>query len=384
MEGPRHPQLSEIPSLSELLDRTFRAQRFDKGERDIMLTEYAQLVNGDNLDHLWVFVDGGHVVSHVGVYPRWMIIEGCRVDTASIGAVATSTEYRGRGLASRLMDSAIRQSVDEGRPLMPISGSRGLYKRIGAADCVKTVTYSINPCDAARLADPDLVVRDASPGDVPAMADLYRRHPVRNGRYLEDYRRALQIQFGMNKPSVFKMIYRRGSDKPCAYMIAQREEAGSFLARIGETAGDPWAILGAIQALVESDTPAAGQADALVLDVMPSDVPMHGILETAGLKGTPAVQGTVLVTDPPRLVRDIEAYQAERLGPRTRLEVRVEKGMATFSVGKAAWSCPAENVSRVLLGSLGNPASLPEAGPVADVLRQITPIPIAPYGLSHV
>ena len=103
MEEPRGLKPSEFESLCELVNTVFRSNSSDRME-----LQYALLFAEDNFDSLLVMVDNGRVVSHVGTLTRDISILGHRIQTISIGAVATYEAYRGRGLATALvMDSIV-------------------------------------------------------------------------------------------------------------------------------------------------------------------------------------------------------------------------------------------------------------------------------------
>ena len=53
---------------------------------------------------------------------------------ASVGSVCTHPDYRERGLATRLVEDALRICEQKEVALMLISGGRGLYRRQGCTD----------------------------------------------------------------------------------------------------------------------------------------------------------------------------------------------------------------------------------------------------------
>jgi len=115
-----HCRVEEIPELVALTNRVFRP-----GATGDMGREYPILFDPGNAVNLRVAWCGGRVVSHVGISIREAAIMGARLRVASIGAVATDPEHRGRELASRLMEDARRRALEEGCSLMLISGGRG-------------------------------------------------------------------------------------------------------------------------------------------------------------------------------------------------------------------------------------------------------------------
>ncbi len=73
----------------------------------------------------------GVPVSKIGIYHSRVSVYGSHLRVGSIGGVCTHPDYRGLGLATRLLDYCTRKLTDEGARLMLISGVRGLYTRAG-------------------------------------------------------------------------------------------------------------------------------------------------------------------------------------------------------------------------------------------------------------
>ena len=138
MEGPRGLKTQEFESLCTLVNTVFRGDGVGRMEE-----QYPLLFASENFDQLFVMVDDGVVVSHVGALTRDISVLGCRMSTMSIGAVATYASHRGRGLATQLMEAAVRKAVEQDAVLMPISGGRGLYTRLGAKRIGQYALFSV-------------------------------------------------------------------------------------------------------------------------------------------------------------------------------------------------------------------------------------------------
>ncbi len=147
MDGPRGLKAQEFDSLCTLVNTVFRGDGVGRMEE-----QYPLLFAPDNYDELFVMVDEGVVVSHVGALTRDISVLGCRMSTMSIGAVATYESHRGQGLATQLMEAAIRKAVEQDAVLMPISGGRGLYTRLGAKRIGQYALFSV-PRDTLPAGD---------------------------------------------------------------------------------------------------------------------------------------------------------------------------------------------------------------------------------------
>ena len=171
MEGPRGLKGQEFESLRTLVNTVFRGDGIGRMEE-----QYPLLFAPENYDDLFVMVDEGIVVSHVGALTRDISVLGCRMSTMSIGAVATYASHRGQGLATRLMEAAIRKAVEQDAVLMPISGGRGLYTRLGAKRIGQFALYTIHR-DVLTAGEID--IRRSEAADLPEMTRLYAEEPSR-------------------------------------------------------------------------------------------------------------------------------------------------------------------------------------------------------------
>ncbi|HDI52319.1 MAG TPA: GNAT family N-acetyltransferase, partial [Bacteroidetes bacterium] len=173
IEGPRAVREQEFDSLIQLVNRVFRS------EGGNMQTEYPQLFNAENLGNLLVMVDDGRVISHIGLLFRDVTIYGCRLTVGCIGAVATDKEYRGRGLASKLLFDAFTRIEEAGGSLILISGGRGLYRRNACVPALRSMYFEISRSFADKNADSELTLKSFDSSEIATVSALYRREPVR-------------------------------------------------------------------------------------------------------------------------------------------------------------------------------------------------------------
>ena len=183
MEEPRGIKTHEFESLCTLVNTVFRSGGVGHMER-----QYPLLFAPANFDHLLVMVDDGVVVSHVGTLTREISVMGLRIPVISIGAVATYEAYRGRGLATQLMETAIFKAVDQDVILMLISGGRGLYTRLGAKRIGQYVLYNIQ---RNRLPANKADIGRAEAADIDEMMRLYGAESSHYVRSISDLRTAI-------------------------------------------------------------------------------------------------------------------------------------------------------------------------------------------------
>ena len=132
--------------------------------------------------------------SQVSIYGGWRSSLGQRsslghLQVASIGGVCTHPEYRGLGLATRLLDYCTRKLTAEGARLMLVSGMRGLYTRAGCVTAQDFEYIVLKPDDLeTRVSRMNgLRVRLATEADVLLCARLYQAEPVHFVRRVEEF-----------------------------------------------------------------------------------------------------------------------------------------------------------------------------------------------------
>lgn len=94
-----------------------------------MQYEFPYLLSEDNMENMMIVKDGDRVVSIASFLKRDILVEGHPIKTASIGAVCTYEEYRGKQLSSKALDSVEEKMKKDGVMLSLVSGTRTLYTR---------------------------------------------------------------------------------------------------------------------------------------------------------------------------------------------------------------------------------------------------------------
>src|SRR3990172_2832725 len=150
--------------------------------------EYPHLFKEPNRENLRTIVAGNRPVSLVGIHERTTHYPRFTIKVGSIGSVCTYKEFRGRGLATRLMNHCERRMRARGVDLVIVSGGRGLYRRLEYEPAGLERRYVV-PASGVEAAG--LRIRDAVLSDVPAMLDLYRKLEVRFERLEDDLGLAL-------------------------------------------------------------------------------------------------------------------------------------------------------------------------------------------------
>jgi len=128
----------------------------------------------------------GVPVSQISIYHSRLDVYGSPLRIGSIGGVCTHPDYRGLGLATRLLDYCTHKLTDEGARLMLISGMQGLYTRAGCVTAQDLTSMTLNP-GQIHLGKSGLSLRRATEADLPDCARLYQAEVVHFVRCVEEF-----------------------------------------------------------------------------------------------------------------------------------------------------------------------------------------------------
>jgi predicted N-acetyltransferase YhbS len=363
----------EILELVELANRIFRGRR--PGD---MGAEYPLLICAENCEQLRVARADGRLVAHVGICIRDAVILGAPLRVASIGAVCTDPDYRGRGIASDLMADAAAHSRARGASLMLISGGRGLYHRLGYVTVGRFNRYQAPSGDLAA----GLELAPLGEDDLDAVIALHQREPVRFLRPREDWERLLAAGMLMNHRA--ELLLARQEGVPVAYLAVREPASSSAAPEVLEFAGSRGAsaaVLPAVAARAGAD-----RAHLVALaDDREMEIQARARAFTARAEPFP---GTLGVLDPRRFLDAIRVYLAERLGgDATGLSVEVEGEQVAFRRGDEAVAFG--NMGRFTAflfgGDTEEARAVPQAPPgLARLLGRAFPMPLLWYGYNYV
>jgi len=374
MEGPRPVKPEEIDSLFDLVNTVF------SGHKGGMRDGFPLLFDSRNWQNLFVMTDGARVVSHLGMRLDEAVVLGCRLKIASVGAVATYEEYRGKGLATRCLEAAEAKAISEGASVTLISGSRGLYRRLGAVKVGRSFVYGFARGECAG----GIRIQEAAAGDVFTLGRLYEHEPVRFHRPLEDWH-AVFGPIMAKRPAPFRdRVYLFGNENsPTGYTVARYGSWGEKpFCFVMEYAGDRGHLVGALPAIAESIG-----SEPLDLAVPDYDQALRRAAAATGIepRADYLLHHTAKVSSLPSFIRSMKPLIEQRLG-RTGaggLAFQPSAGGYDIIVGEehTTFSVPAFTV--LVFGS-------PERDAVGDaqlgegLLGRLFPIPLPLPGLNYV
>jgi len=130
MPTSRPVQSADLNQLVGLLDSIFR---HDHGTSDqTVLTDFPLFFNERNLPNCRLIEENGCIVSHAGIWPRTLVIDGTNFKTAMVVLVATNPSHRLQGLAASLMRDLQQQMIDQHYDLGILwTATPDFYRRLG-------------------------------------------------------------------------------------------------------------------------------------------------------------------------------------------------------------------------------------------------------------
>ncbi len=382
IEGPRAARAEELSGVVELADRVFRPR-----EDTSMADEFPLLFNEANLENLRVFVDDGRPVSHVGMIERDIVLLGPRHRCAEIGAVCTDADYRGQGLATRLLHDARQEALRDGVDIFLISGARGLYRRQGYVQ-----VGEFDTCTVTRKRMPErgpYRVRPPESEDIPALVRLHAAEPVRFVRPADDFRAFLATGRVVNAPGDVRLVCRKDGS-PVAYVAywnpGERDLDADVLA-IKEIAGSRAAIAAALPLLFEEY-----ELGKVLLDSLGCDLEMHALAARHGWPSAPRqFGGTIGIIEPEGFLRACLPWFEELLGPAalTRVRFSTSGEAVTIGCGEEKLELPDMEAFTRLVFLPGDrrgelELGLPPDSELRPLLDRVFPLPLPAYGLNFI
>lgn len=167
---------------------------FQRSGYTSMFEEFPTLFSPENCGNIRVVRDGDKIVSAIAFTVRPTSVYGSEVVVASLGAVCTYEEYRGRGLATHLLEDSYRVAREAGADVMLISGTRGMYERAGCVLGPMNLDYTV-PAERAQRCEciGDISVRETTDDDIDDLVAVHRTEPVRFVRTERDWKGFLSV-----------------------------------------------------------------------------------------------------------------------------------------------------------------------------------------------
>jgi len=296
-----------------------------------------------------------------------------------------------------------------------------LYQRAGCRGVGKRYNFHINRSDLDKF--------PSAPGDVEIIsyqqaehlkqfAEIQQREAIRFLRPVDDFKAMLDVIVMRRGLGQRNDILAVRIDGTCfAYMVIsidQKRDSEELVCRIGEYAGSRLAIMSAIKMLFEKH-----DFNELNVGVLPQDTEFFYILEaldrqpSVNRKAKPSVKevntlaGTMRIINFERLMEHFIPYLQQRLGRKTveSLQFKCAKpsvrshpehrgresgtndGKHIFQIADEQFIIENEaDLVQLILGTPDNKELeiMPNEGKLAEVLREVLPLPFVWPGLNFV
>ncbi|MCD6509860.1 MAG: GNAT family N-acetyltransferase [Thermoprotei archaeon] len=389
-EGPRGARVGELDEVLDLVNLVFRTSR---GLPPTMGEEFTLLFNEGNVENLRIIKHGDRVVSHVGIFECEALIYGCRLKIGMIGSVCTHPDYRMRGLATKLMEDALKKMTRDGVNIVMVSGIRSLYDRAGCA--IAGLSYDVT------LKRDELRGVHVDEGKVKLVMDkgmrvldfvrVYQREGVRYIRPFAHFKALLRGSAwrsrGRANVRLSFLIYDEG--EVVGYVVVHKVQEGTE-AQVVEYAGERRSVLYALKSITE-----AHGLSAIDLKIPAWDVEMLRAFRRCGLlipTRTTRIAGTVRLLNIDETMRKLKPYLSERIEEDVWMERDGEYvlriGDESLKVGgekELAWlffGVP-EKVHEAFRKFMPKGPIVPPSEGISRACERIFPIPLLPYGLYY-
>jgi len=380
LDGPRLIRREELAASQQLAALCF------PGAAGV--TEEIRAYTPPRHGGIQVLCHRGVPVLQIGVYHSQASVYGSHLRVASIGGVCTHPDYRGQGLATRLLDHCAHKLTAEDARLMLISGMRGLYTRAGCVTAQEFEYIVLKP-DVLRTRISrinGLRVRPAIEADAPLCARLYQTEPVHFVRRVEEF----VIHF--QRPEEFSKAedwIAEVAGQPVAYLLTSipweyRREQDTDAREVVEYAGSRVALVGAL-----AEVMARLGLRELRLRVPRQDVDLLQLLREQGITGehVPLIGHTMHIVNFPALMSDLRPYVKARLTEGQRRGLRFEQEGNQYGIvrGQERVELDGAAMTRLVMGVPAEVAPAISIAPCAlgEIIPALFPLPSLLPGLNY-
>ena len=344
-------------------------------------------VSKDNIVNLDVVLDDAHSISHVGIKERELIIYGCKTIVGCIGGVATKSDYRQKGLATRLMNRSIQQINHDQGDIMLVSGDRDLYRRQRCFPAAPMYRIRVTRSDAEGFDGSNIRLVPYNQEYLLHAISIHQKEPVRFHRDMQEFRVMLERRTPApfwTRTEVFMLI---DGDDVLGHIVIQeprddRRGKGSVRA-IAEYAGVRSAIAGSIKLLFNRY-----KMEELLFFAPEHESEFLHILHQMGIYGEKRNLGghTFRIINLPRLMDRFTPYIEERIGRDSArsLSFARESGKFTITYKQECLELDDESLVALIFGTSHGIEGevISRSGEMGELLQALFPLPFLWPGLN--
>jgi GNAT superfamily N-acetyltransferase len=307
---------------------------------DRQLSREYPLVFGENARGETVSIEvDGEVRSACALIDREIVLPDVRVRAGFIGSVVTHPEFRGRGLAGRVLARAEETLAQRGALVAILWGDdQGFYTRRGYQPFGAEMDFALAPELVPQLPEP-VGVRELDVEDAAALHDLYAAHPERVARELEDTRTLLDV------PDMEVLVCERWGRVSGYSCLGRGRDLRDV---VHEWAGDAQTVMMLVRAHMERRA-ARGEERDVYLMSPPSAKDLCARLTAAGGIVSTGILGLAKLVDPLGAAK----LCAARLDRRGGIRVEAAGEKIAFRGGRGLWEGTPSEVLELLFAARG-------------------------------
>ncbi|NTW95178.1 MAG: GNAT family N-acetyltransferase [Erysipelotrichaceae bacterium] len=328
-----------------------------------MIDKYPFLLSESNMDHMFIAVEDEQVVGVITYFVNDLLLGLVKLKLASIGAVSTHPDFRGRGIASTLLLCAEKKMIEEEIDVIVISGDLHIYKQFGADHLSLLAQFDLPKVQS------DTTITSYLDKDLDAYYEFYLQHPFRFERTKEEFKR---LSKAVITPDPWESSYFHGiylNDKLTGYCVLN-VRGNATTGMIREFAGDPKSLLDVSGKLMD-----AHHLKQLHLELVHNDPLVRSFSELGVAHHHQAFESTIKIVDFNRFIDRLQDYFEYVLGDdHDALFIRYYDQKYHFKYKDQEYS-PSDfkEASHILFGPYENEDLLQTE--LGDLLQQLFPLP---------
>jgi len=176
LDGPRRAHTGELDAIIVLANEVTRAEQ---GRPPTIATDYSFIYTPENAQNIIVVMDGDRAVSMAGMWMNTVEAGAARLRAGGINCLATQADYRGQGLATKVMDAAVAAMAEDGCHVGRLATEIiDWYYRLGWENAGSMCIYELNHSNVVLL--PELPegfnFTDGNTFDDATVASIVRLH----------------------------------------------------------------------------------------------------------------------------------------------------------------------------------------------------------------
>jgi len=164
----------------------------------------------------WVIASGKRLAAQATIYLGPLRVYDALLQVGSLSGLCTHPDFRGRGLAGRLLDFCAQRLRDQGAQLMLIPAAQGLVNRKGFTDFGRFAAFNLNGLGGYPYTS-EYNLRRITKKDAIILSCLYHSEPVHFhrpvGQFAQHFRQERQGQRRMEEVIVEHL------GRPVAYLM---------------------------------------------------------------------------------------------------------------------------------------------------------------------